>query len=138
MPDELAAVLELWVAKAVAPPLVALRRASRPAQLWLFPGSTGANAWTGGPPGYKPLDVLVAAGSAVGVDGFTFQSLRHSWATHGEYWGLGETMIQRQLRHTTRKTQQVYRHADLANLATSVRAISFVGPSERGPKVAQV
>jgi len=34
-------------------------------------------------------------------------------------------MIQRQLRHTTRRTQRHYRHADLKNLAEAVATIDF-------------
>lgn len=111
LPDELAAVLRAWMPNAKS--------------LWLVPRMDGLGPWTGGSPGDKPLDRLKDAAEAVGVRGFTFLSLRHSWATHGEFWGLGETMIQRQLRHTTTKTQQVYRHADVANLSNSVRSISF-------------
>lgn len=49
--------------------------------------------------------------------GFTWRSLRHSWATHAESrWGLGEAAIQRVLRHTRPLTQRRYRHADAANL----------------------
>lgn len=121
LPDELAAILRCWIPKTGA--------------IWLFPGATRRSPWTGGPPGHKPLDRLKAEAQAAGVDGFTFQSLRHSWATHAEIWGLGETMIQRQLRHTSRKTQQAYRHADLANLATSVRSISFFAPVAKAVKV---
>jgi integrase len=46
--------------------------------------------------------------------------LRHSWATHAEARGLGELMVQRQLRHTTKRTQKHYRHADEANIAAAV------------------
>jgi integrase len=111
LPDELAVILEPWIPRTGA--------------IWVFPGATRRAPWTGGPPGYKPLDRLKAEGLAAGVPGFTFLSLRHSWATHAEWWGLGDTMIQRQLRHTTRKTQDHYRHADVANIAASVRSISF-------------
>ncbi len=111
LPDELAVILEPWIPRAGC--------------IWVFPGATRQGPWTGGPPGHKPLDRLKAAGAAVGISGLTFLSLRHSWSTHAEFWGLGDTMIQRQLRHTTKKTQQLYRHADVANIAASVRSISF-------------
>lgn len=95
--------------------------------VWLFPGERRAGPWTGGMPGRKPLDRLKAAGTAAGVDGLTFQSLRHSWATHAESaWGLSDALIKRILRHTTERTsREHYRHADLANLASSVRSIGY-------------
>ena len=34
-------------------------------------------------------------------------------------------MVQRQLRHTSKRTQLHYRHADLANLATAVEGFSL-------------
>lgn len=85
---------------------------------WAFPGSRRKAPWLGGSPGRKPLDRLKAEALAVGVEGFTFQSLRHSWATHAEGpWGLSDPQIQRNLRHTTiRTSKQSYRHADLPNL----------------------
>lgn len=83
---------------------------------WLIPNRRRSGPWTGGNAGYKPLDYLRRAGEAVGVVGVTWLSLRHSWATHAEVWGLGEAEIQRVLRHTRPLTQRRYRHADLANL----------------------
>jgi integrase len=83
---------------------------------WLVPNRSRTGPWTGGNPGTKPLDRLKQAGQAVGVPGLTWLSLRHSWATHAEVWGLGEAEIQRVLRHTRPLTQRRYRHADLANL----------------------
>jgi integrase len=115
MPPELVPILEAWI------PLTAA--------IWLFPGFERVGPWTGGPPGHKPLERLKAEASIAGVVGFTFQSLRHSWATHAEYFGLGDTMIQRQLRHTTRRTQLVYRHADLTNMSNSVRPFCFLSDS---------
>ena len=97
---------------------------------WLFPNRSRSGPWTGGYPGTKPLDRLKKAGEAVGVDGVTWKSLRHSWATHAESaWGLSEPAIQRVLRHTTPLAQRHYRHADLANLAAMVRSVSFDGPA---------
>lgn len=84
---------------------------------WLFPNGRRTGPWVGGNHGYRPLDRLKAAGEACGVAGFTWRSLRHSWATHAESrWGLGEAAIQRVLRHTRPLTQLRYRHADAANL----------------------
>jgi integrase len=94
---------------------------------WLFPGLERVGPWTGGMPGRKPLDRLKQAGEAAGVPHLTFQSLRHSWATHAETaWGLSDALIMRVLRHTTGRTsREHYRHADLVNLATAVRSISY-------------
>ena len=85
---------------------------------WAFPGVRRIGPWTGGLPGRKPLDRLKARAKELGIEGFTFQSLRHSWATHAEgAWGLTDPQIQRALRHTTIRTSKAhYRHADLANL----------------------
>ena len=84
----------------------------------LLPNRSGAGPWTGGPPGYKPLDQVKAAGCRAGVRDLTLLSLRHSWATHAEsLWGLSGPTIQRVLRHTSERTsREHYRHADLANL----------------------
>jgi integrase len=92
---------------------------------YLFPGVTRVGAWTGGPPGSRPLDQLKAAGERAGVQEFTFQSLRHSWATHAESWGMSDVMIQRVLRHTTTRTQLRYRHPDLDNMRLAVDRIDF-------------
>lgn len=95
--------------------------------VWLFPNRARTGPWVGGNPGYKPLDRLKQAGRAVGVEGLTWQSLRHSWATHAEgRWGLGEAAIQRVLRHTRPMTQRLYRHADLANLRRIGESVSYV------------
>lgn len=85
--------------------------------------------WFHGGPGVKPLDQLAALGRRAGVPGLTFQSLRHSWATHAEsLWGLSGPTIKRILRHTTERTSlHYYRHADLDNLRTAAAAIHFPG-----------
>lgn len=96
---------------------------------WLFPNCYGTGPWTGGSPGFKPLDRLKALGRRAGLKApLTFQSLRHSWATHAETWGLNDAQIQRVLRHTNLRTQWHYRHADLANLRSAVGSIDF-GPA---------
>lgn len=99
---------------------------------WLFPNWKRDAPWTGGSPGYKPLDRLKRLGERAGVDGFTFQSLRHSWATHAEFWGLSDAMIQRVLRHTNTRTQWHYRHADAENMRGKVGPIDFGPPPKRG------
>lgn len=95
---------------------------------WVFPHTRLTGPWTGGPIGGRPLDRVKAAAREVGVRGFTFLSLRHSFATHAEAWGLSELMLQRILRHTTPITQWHYRHADLVNLRMGVRSIDFTRP----------
>lgn len=100
--------------------------------LWMFPTLDRSSPWRNGSPGHKPLDQLKAAGLRAGVEGLTFQSLRHSWATMAESrWGLTEPQIQRQLRHTRLATQRHYRHADVANLRAALRGISYQ-PTDRG------
>lgn len=111
MPDALVATLREWL--------------PRTGSEWAFPGIRGQSPWMGGPMGAKPLDELRKAGQAAGIDRVTFAILRHTFATHAEFWGLSELMLQRILRHTTRKTQQHYRHADLKNMVEAVRSISF-------------
>lgn len=88
---------------------------------WLFPNAYRTGPWVGGSQGHKPLDQFKRLGKRAGVEGFTFLSLRHSWATHAESkWGFSEAFIQRVLRHTNRRTQRHYRHADPENLKAAV------------------
>jgi integrase len=84
IPDALAPILEAWLPHCHSE--------------WAFPNSYRTGPWIGGSPGYKPLERMKRLGVRAGVEGFTFQSLRHSFATHSEFWGLSETMIQRILR----------------------------------------
>jgi integrase len=100
---------------------------------FLFPGVARKGAWNGGPPGHKPIDQIKAAGERAGVQGFTFLSLRHSYATHAESWGLSPSMIQRVLRHTTLATQKGYRHADIYNMRSAVDGIGFGNPPTLPP-----
>lgn len=93
---------------------------------WVFPNAYRTGPWVGGPPGYKPLDRLRRLGDRAGVKELTFLSLRHTWATHAESrWGFSEAMIQRVLRHTSRRTQYHYRHADPDNLRAAVQSLGF-------------
>lgn len=92
---------------------------------WVFPNSYRTGPWSGGSPGHRPLDRMKALGKRAGVEGFTFLSLRHSYATHAEFWGLSDSMIQRVLRHTSTATQWHYRHADIENMRAKVNAIGF-------------
>ena len=97
---------------------------------WMFPNAYRTGPWRGGPAGCRPIDRMKAMGRRAGVEGFTFQSLRHSWATHAEFWGLSDLQIARVLRHTNTRTQDHYRHADGENLRASVNGIGFGGESE--------
>jgi integrase len=81
------------------------------------------------PLGLRPVDRLQAAGLAVGVRGFTFLSLRHSFITHGSGpWGLGSIQIQQIAGHSLEDTQRHYRGRDRANLTRAVSTISFPIP----------
>jgi len=111
MPRELLPILEAWLP----------RSGSR----WAFPGVTGIGPWLGGQVGRRPIDELKAAGLAAGIGKVNFQMLRHSWATHAELRGIGELIVQRQLRHTSKRTQLHYRHADLTNLANAVEGFTL-------------
>ena len=110
IPPELVPILEEWL--------------PRSGSKWAFPGVRGDSPWTGGPMGKRPLDELKAAAQEIGIQ-VNFRLLRHSWATHAELRGIGELMVQRQLRHTSRRTQLHYRHADEVNLATAVGGFSL-------------
>lgn len=97
IPAALASVLADWIPRAGSE--------------WLFPGAWRAGPWIDGAPGYRPIDELIALGVRAGVEGLTFQSLRHSFASLSEGWGIGELMLQRLLRHSSTRTQRGYRHA---------------------------
>ncbi len=105
---------------------------------WVFPNVYRTGPWVGGSPGRRPIDRMKAMGRKAGVEGFTFLSLRHSWATHAEFWGLSDLQIQRVLRHTNTRTQEHYRHADGPNLRASIASVGFGGEPEptAGPPAA--
>ena len=123
MPDALAEVLIAWLPQlsvAGLPP--GPERDPR----WVFPNFERTAPWTGGSVGYRPIDRVKRLGVRAGVEGFTFQSLRHSWASMAEsLWGLTDLQIQRVLRHTNTRTQEGYRHPDVDNLRSLVRGITF-------------
>jgi integrase len=127
LPEALSPILESWMTHRMDEPEGGFP--SPPNCPCLFPNVTRSNVWKDGCPGTRPLDQLKAAGERVGVEGFTFLSLRHSFATHAEgAWGLSPAQIQRCLRHTSIRTQDHYRHFDLANMRASTCGIDF-GPS---------
>ena len=123
IPDALVPILMDWLEHRLDRP------ADRPIPVdcpWLFPNITGSSNWKGGCPGTKPLDRLQDVAKRAGVEGLTFLSLRHSWATHAEYHGYGPALIQRVLRHTTEQTAaKWYRHADLPNLIERCAGFDF-------------
>ena len=100
---------------------------------FVFPNEGRDGPWTGGTVGKRPVDVLKALGERAGVPGLTFQSLRHAFATHAEYWGLTDAQIQRILRHTNPNTQHRYRHAELENMRRMVEGVDFAGPAAPTP-----
>jgi integrase len=124
IPDALVPILEAWLARRMDEPEGGFP--SPPDCPHLFPNVTRTNVWKDGCPGTRPLDQLKEAGERAGVEGFTFLSLRHSFATHAEgVWGLSPSQIQRCLRHTSLKTQWHYRHADVENMKASASGIDF-------------
>jgi integrase len=104
-----------------------------PGEEWLFPGKKRRGPWVGGMHGRRAADQLVAAGLAVGVKGFTPQSLRHSLATHLHgYWGLSRGQVKLVLRHTDEATTGAhYIHPDLANLRKLVHRFDFIASPRR-------
>ena len=108
----LAAVLATWLPR-------------RPAGQ-VFPNGRG-KPWSGGAPGYRPIDQLRAAGARVGVAGFTPGSLRHSFGTAAATtWHVAPATLQCWMGHTTlRTTLKYYVHLEMAHLIEAARLISF-------------
>ena len=81
--------------------------------VWVFPGVERTGPWTGGSPGYRPIDRLRQAGEAVGIVGLTFHSLRHTLAKLmvGQF-GLSVDQARSVLRHTTERTTELDLHRD--------------------------
>jgi integrase len=96
IPAELGKVLAAWI------PLTGCE--------WLFPGARLEGPWLEGPPGHKAIDQVKALGQRAGIEGLTIASFRHTFASLSESWGIGETALQRILRHTNPRTQKFYRH----------------------------
>jgi len=113
VPPELIGLLSEWVTHVRGP--------------WLFPGVTGRGAWHGGSPGYRPVDALKAACAACGLPPATWQWLRRSWATHGEYFGLSDEQIMSTLGHTSSATwRRWYRRVDRDNLRAIGERITYL------------
>jgi integrase len=102
---------------------------------WLFPGSRRSGPWTGGPPGYRPLDRVRQLGERAAVAGLTIKAFRHSFATLAEGWGLGELELQRVLRHSRPTTQIHYRHHDAEILRGAAAKVRYPDPSPPLPAV---
>jgi integrase len=121
VPPDLAPVLAHWLPHAMGG-----------ATGWVFPGARQRGPWTGGAPGDKALCHLARLGERAGVEGVTFLSLRHSFGTHAEHWGLSPLELSRVMRHTNQQTQRYYRHKDADNLRDIGRRIGF-GPVPPAP-----
>jgi len=114
IPPDLAEVLTTWI------PLAGSE--------WLVPGARRLVPWMNGRPGTRPIDRLKAAGRDAGIEGLTFQSLRHTFATYARHqWGLSDLELMTVLRHTSPGTQRAYVHALPGHgpLVESVRAVSY-------------
>ena len=111
IPDALSQTLSEWIPRAGSE--------------WLIPGSTRRGPWTGGGPGYRPLDSVRELGRSVGIPDLTMHMLRHTYATHAASWGLDSSSIQHLLRHTSIRTQDHYRHLDIPNVLSSIKAIRY-------------
>lgn len=115
----------------ICPPLASILESwlPRSRSTWAFPGSRRLGPWVHGSTGYRPVDRLREAAVCVGVRGFTFLSLRHSFITHGSGpWGLGSTTIQQIAGHSLEDTQKHYLGRDRANLKEAASIIAFPMP----------
>jgi len=114
LPPDLLEDLDWWIPQTGSP--------------YLFPHVGKTGPWTSGGPGRKPTERLRAAGAGVGVEGFTCQSLRHSFATWGRRrFGVGSVVMRDVLGHTSVETHQDhYLHSEeLAELVAAVRCVSY-------------
>jgi integrase len=114
MASDLVPTLEAWALEA--------------GPVWLFPGARRSTAWSGGPIGYRPLDRLKAAGAEIGIEGVTFQSLRHTLATLlVSRWGRSAEQASWILRHTSPRTttEHYIHHDELDTLSAVMKGVSF-------------
>jgi integrase len=112
IPPPLSAVLAGWLPEA--------------GPRWLFPALKRSAPWTGGTSGRRPCDRLRHAGEECGVEGLTFQSLRHTFATWcRRRWGLSSLELADCLRHTSPRTQAHYVGSDRAGLVAAVANIAY-------------
>jgi integrase len=97
-----------------------------PACPWLIPTCSRRGPWLHGKAKGRPLGRLKAVGRRAGAPDVTWQMLRRTCATMMEAAGAGRSQIQRQLRHTTPETTEVYYiQADETNIAAAVRDLTF-------------
>jgi integrase len=92
---------------------------------WVFPGVRLSGPWTQGAPGTKPLDQIRAAGERAGIEGLTILGFRKTIGTLGKTFGLGPLEVQKLLRHTSTKTQDLYDEADPETLRPAVNRFHF-------------
>lgn len=125
LPAALVPILEEWLA----------HRLDRPAGFhlppadeipWLFPGSRRISAWTQGPGPSKPVARLKAVAKRAGVEGFTFQLLRRSFATRAEAVGVPQALITRQCRHSdVETTRRWYQQRDVGALRDALEGFDW-------------
>ncbi|HLW94572.1 MAG TPA: tyrosine-type recombinase/integrase [Solirubrobacteraceae bacterium] len=111
IPAELAEVLEDWMPRTGCD--------------WLFPGATGRGPWTGGMPGYKPLDAIKAACKRAGIADGGIHLFRHSFLTACEGWGVSREGAMRLTGITQEQTLEIYQHADEENLRGFVKGVTI-------------
>jgi integrase len=92
---------------------------------FVFPGVTLKAPWTGGCPGYKPLDEIKQLGERAGVPGITILGFRKSIGTHAKTWGLGQLELKALLRHTSVETQKYYDEEAVESLRSAVDKIQL-------------
>jgi integrase len=92
---------------------------------WVFPGVRLKAAWRGGPPGYKPLDEVKAAGERAGIPGLTIAGFRMTIGTMAKTWGLGQLELKALLRHSNVETQRWYDEEQVESLRPAVAKIQF-------------
>jgi integrase len=128
MPPELTRILGAWL-----PRIDEERREScsglwPPSCSWLIPGVRCEGPWTGGPKGDKAVDAIRRSGEAVGIQGLTLLSLRHSYASAAALrFGLTLYELCRMLRHTSPATQRWYVHVLDQDLVRAAARVVYPG-----------
>ena len=108
------------------PELVKVLRAYLPTcGRFLLGQKSGRGPWTGGGPGYRPLDVVQQLGERVAVEGLTLLSFRHTFASMAEERGISELQLMHWLGHSRPTTQRWYRRRKPNFLAGTLEAINY-------------